>query len=100
MIGLAVSPELRQKMGDAARVASQPYDIRFTVANTVELYERLCRTRPDLQRARPHGRWYRNRKGLRPKLDQLASLLHPDGGYRRFLGLDSIQGEEENIGHE
>ena len=100
MVGLAASPELRQKMGEAARIASQPYDIRFTVANTVELYERLCRTRPDLQRTRPHGRWYRNRKGLRPKLDQLASLLHPDGGYRRFLGLESNQGEEENFSHE
>ncbi len=100
MIGLAVSPEIRQKMGGAARIASQPYDIRLTVANTVELYERLCKTRPDLQRTRPHGRWYRNRKGLRPRLDQLASLLHPDGGYRRFLGLDSNQGEEDNFGHE
>ena len=97
MVGLAASPELRMKMGEAARIASQPYDIRFTVANTVELYERLCRTRPDLQRSRPHGRWYRNRKGLRPKLDQLVSLLHPDGGYRRFLGLESNQGEEENF---
>jgi glycosyltransferase involved in cell wall biosynthesis len=100
MVGLAASSELRMKMGEAARIASQRYDIRFTVANTVELYERLCKTRPDLQRTRPHGRWYRNRRGLRPKLDQLASLLHPDGGYRRFLGLESNQGEEENFSHE
>ncbi len=100
MIGLAATPELRQKMGEAARTASRPYDIRFTVANTLELYERLCRTRPDLQRTRPHGRWYRNRKGFRPKLDQLANLLNPDGGYRRFLGLESNQGEEDNSGHE
>jgi len=100
MVGLAASPELRKKMGEAARIASQPYDIRFTVNNTVELYERLCRTRPDLQRTRPHGRWYRNRKGLRPRLDQLANLLHLDGSYRRILGLESNDSEEENYSHE
>jgi glycosyltransferase involved in cell wall biosynthesis len=95
MVGLATSPELRQKMGSAARIASQAYDISQTVANTVKLYERLLRMRPDLQRERPHGRWYRNRRGLRPKLDQLAGLLHPDGGRRRILGRRSRDSEAE-----
>ena len=82
MLGLAANPELRKKMGEAAREASRPYDIRFTVANTVALYERLCATRPDLQRSRPHGRWYRSHKGLRPRLGQLARLLFPNRGGR------------------
>ncbi len=75
IVGLAASSDLRQKMGAAARAASERYDIGLTVAKTVELYENLCKTRPDLQRARPHGKWYRNRKGLRPKLDQIAELI-------------------------
>ena len=100
MTGLATSPELRMKMGEAAKIASEPYDIRFTVANTVELYERLCETRPDLQRSRPHGRWYRNRKGLRPKLDQLANLLNPEGGYLRLLGLESGAEKEDRASNE
>jgi len=100
MVGLAANPELRRTMGEAARSTSQTYDIRLTVANTLELYERLCRTRPDLQRSRPHGRWYRNRKGLRPKLNQLANLFQSDGGFRRALGLDSGPSEEENLSNE
>jgi glycosyltransferase involved in cell wall biosynthesis len=95
MVGLAVSPELRQRMGSAARNASQSYDIHRTVVNTVELYERLRRTRPDLQRIRPHGRWYRDRRGLRPKLDQLVGLLSPENGYRRILGKQSRNNKEE-----
>jgi hypothetical protein len=95
MLGLAASPELRKKMGEAARDASRPYDIRFTVANTVELYEQLCATRPDLQRSRPHGRWYRNQKGLRPRLGQLASLLFPNRGRRQFPTMELGDGEDE-----
>lgn len=100
MMGLAASSELRSKMSAAARIASEPYDIRDTVANTVELYERLCSTRPDLKRTRPHGRWYRNRKGLKVKLDQLANLINPDRGYRRFWGPQSEENGDEHYGHE
>ncbi len=95
IVGLAASSELRRRMGIAARNASQAYDIHETVVNTVELYERLCRMRPDLQRIRPHGRWYRNRRGLRLKLGQLAGLLNPEGGYGRFLSRQSRDSEEE-----
>ncbi len=95
IVGLGASPELRQSMSASAKEASRPYDIRLTVKNTVALYERLRETRPDFERARPHGRWYRNRKGLRPKLDQLAGLIHPRGERRRILSLDPIQNEED-----
>jgi glycosyltransferase involved in cell wall biosynthesis len=77
MVGLAASPELRRKMGVAARTDSKRYDIRLTVAKTVELYDQLRATRPDLQRSRPHGRWYKDRSRLRPKLDQLVGLIKP-----------------------
>jgi glycosyltransferase involved in cell wall biosynthesis len=95
LVGLAVSPQVRQAMGRAASAASMPYDIRLTVARTVELYEQLCATRPDLARSRPHGRWYQRRRGIRPKLDQLAGLFGPRRGYRRVLGLDSDVGKED-----
>ncbi len=85
MSALAASKELRQMMGAAAREASSRYDIGLTAAQTVALYERLREERPDLKRTRVHGRWYRDRKGLRPKLDRLAGLINPEGGYRRRL---------------
>jgi hypothetical protein len=99
MAGLGASVELRRSMGAAAKEASKPYDIRLTAANTVALYERLRQSRPDLKRTRPHGRWYRKRKGIRPRLDQLAGLIHPRGELRRILGIDPTQ-DEEAMGHE
>jgi len=100
IVGLAASTELRQKMGVAAKIASQRYDIRLTVKKTVDLYEQLCRSRPDLQRTRSHGRWYRNRKGFRPKLDQLVGLIHPVGGYRRIRSKQSDSSAGEDFDHE
>ena len=96
MAALSASPELRQTMGAAAQETSRRYDIRLTVAQTVKLYERLLAERPDLIRARPHGRWYRDRKGLRPKLDRLAGLINPDGGYRSLLSKPVRDGSEED----
>ncbi|MDX1416862.1 MAG: glycosyltransferase [Candidatus Promineifilaceae bacterium] len=97
---LAAGPELRRSMGKAAQIASQKYDISITAAQTVALYERLCRERPDLTRAKLHGRWYRDRKGFRPKLDRLAGLINPDGGYRRLLQKSLNQDLEEDQAHE
>lgn len=93
---LASSKERRQRMGEAAQCASKRYDIRSTVAQTIALYERLQVERPDLKRSRSHGRWYRNRKGLRPKLDRLAELFNPDHGYRRLFQKSSHSESEES----
>ncbi len=96
MSALAASPELRQVMGAAAREASQRYDIRLTVAQTVALYERMIEQRSDLRRTKLHGRWYRDRKGFRPKLDRLAELINPDGGYRNLLSKSISSDIEED----
>ncbi len=96
MAAMAANPELRKKMGVASQMASKRYDIRKTVAQTVELYERLKRQRPDLERERPHGRWYQNKKGLRPKLDRLAGLINPDLGYLRLFSKSSRRKIEED----
>lgn len=77
IVGLASNGALRREMSAAARAASERYDIRRTVARTLALYERLRETRPDLQREKEHGRWYRNRDRLRPMIDQLARLVRP-----------------------
>ena len=82
MIALAANASRRREMGCTARAASSRYDIRKTVAETVELYEELRRTRPDLAREREHGRW--GAGAATPLVEQLARLLRPpdrsDGG--------------------
>jgi glycosyltransferase involved in cell wall biosynthesis len=77
MVGLALDGSKRQHMGEAARLASEPYDIKSTVARTVLLYERLQQTRPDLRREKGHGRRGRTRERLQPHLEQLISVLKP-----------------------
>jgi hypothetical protein len=65
-------------MGQAAQEeACQRYDVNRMVALTLELYERLLKTRPDLKRRREHGRWARRNEKLDPLLDQLGRLLRP-----------------------
>lgn len=77
MVGLAVDPALRRRMGMAAREASKQYTIGNTIAKTVALYERLIATRPDLARDEDeaHGRWQRRIEMFTPLRDQLAALL-------------------------
>ncbi len=75
MVGLANNTYKREKMGRAARAASHKYDINLTIENTLDLYEELRRTRPDLEREKSHGRWYRDTSKLRPKIEQLANLI-------------------------
>lgn len=77
MVALAGDEKGRQRMGAAAREASERYDIRRTVRRTLELYGRLRETRPDLQRKRKHGR--RLRPDPPPLLEQLGRLLRPPG---------------------
>lgn len=77
MVGLALNDKLRQEMGAKARQASERFDIRQTVARTVDLYAELLQTRPDLQRDKEHGRWLRNWEKLQPMMDQLAGLVRP-----------------------
>lgn len=77
MVALALTPHRRQQMTEAAREASERFDIRHTVTRTLELYQTLRETRPDLTRHREHGLWSRNREKLQPLLNQLARLLRP-----------------------
>jgi 1,2-diacylglycerol 3-alpha-glucosyltransferase len=100
MVGLAVDQKRRWQMGLAAQQASERFDIVYTVAKTVELYERLCAARPDLMRKKKHGRWVRNQEQLKPLVEQLARLLRPTeklgtGPLRRFL-VESM-GEEDYL---
>mgnify|MGYP000921640536 CR=1 FL=1 len=76
-VALAANPERARQMGAAAREASQRFDIRRTVARTVELYEELLTTRPDLARVHEHGRWLRRTEKWAEMLDQLAQLAWP-----------------------
>ncbi len=90
MVGLAVDENQRWKMGLAARQASERFDINHTVSKTLELYERMRASRPDLARKKKHGRWVRNQDKLVPLVEQLARLLKPTeklgtGPLRRFI---------------
>lgn len=82
MTALAANAARRKEMGYAASEASSRYDIRKTVAETVELYDELRQTRPDLEREREHGRW--GMGAASPLVEQLARLVRPpersDGG--------------------
>ncbi len=73
IVTLAASAENRRRMGQAAREASRSYEIERTVARTLELYQELRQTRPDLRRERQHGRGIR--PTARPFLEQLGALL-------------------------
>ncbi len=88
MVGLALNPEQRRRMGRNAAAASRRYAIENTVARTLALYEKLRRERPDLQRDKPHGsRWYHRGK-LRPVANRLGRWLRPSGkpnSARRWL---------------
>lgn len=75
MVALATNPDLRLLMGRAARKASQAYEIRHTVANTVDLYDRLCIERPDLKREQKHGRWYRPQSRIKPRLKDIVRKM-------------------------
>jgi glycosyltransferase involved in cell wall biosynthesis len=78
MVALALDCDRRQRMAQAAREdACRRYDVNRTVALTLELYERLLTTRPDLRRRREHGRWARRNEMLEPLLNQLARLVRP-----------------------
>ena len=77
MAALAADPARARAMGEAARAASERYDIARTVQLTVELYESLLATRPDLQREDAHGRWSRRTEKWAGLLDQLAQLVRP-----------------------
>jgi glycosyltransferase involved in cell wall biosynthesis len=72
---LASNKQWREDMGSAAKEASEQYDIRRTVSQTLDLYRELRQSRPDLNRQRQHGRSVR--RSARPILEQLGSLLRP-----------------------
>jgi glycosyltransferase involved in cell wall biosynthesis len=74
LVRLAGDRQSLREMGEAARLASERYDIARTVERTHDLYQRLRRERPDLEREKKHGVWP---LGMRPMVDQLAALLRP-----------------------
>jgi glycosyltransferase involved in cell wall biosynthesis len=78
MVALAVDRDRCRRMGQAAQEeACRRYDVHRTVALTLELYDHLLKTRPDLKRRREHGRWARRNEMLDPLLNQLARLVRP-----------------------
>ena len=98
IVTLAANPARAQAMGQAAREASRRFDIGRTVGLTVELYESLLATRPDLTRNDPHGRWSRRTEKWAGLLDQLAQILHPsdegEEGARRWWPASILSGHK------
>lgn len=72
IVALVANREGRRQMGEAARRESKRYDIRNTVSQTLELYDRLRAGRPDLKRRKEHiwSRW-RDREPLSEQLGRL-----------------------------
>ena len=101
IVALAANPARARAMGEAARAASRRFDIGRTFGLTVELYESLLATRPDLTRDDPHGRWSRRTEKWAGLLDQLAQILHPsdegEEGARRWwpAGTTAAPGEQD-----
>ena len=87
IVGLAANPARLHEMGEAAQQASLRFDIDRTVEQTLELYGRLRRERPDLMRVREHGRWLRNSERLEPLVEQLAHLVRPYSSLEKWMGL-------------
>ncbi len=85
IVALAINPLLAEQMGEAARAASKRYDIHHTVDETLELYERLRRERPDLRRGIKHGRWYRPASRIKPRLDSIMRRLRLEEDDLEFL---------------
>jgi hypothetical protein len=77
MVALAENPDRRRRMGLAAKESSKRFDIRATIGQTIDLYEELRRTRPDLKRQKEHGRWHRTWPRLQPMVEQLVNLTRP-----------------------
>jgi glycosyltransferase involved in cell wall biosynthesis len=77
IVALMTDPARTRAMGEAARAVSARFDIHRTIGATVELYEDLLQTRPDLRREREHGRWARRTEKWGSMLDQLAELIWP-----------------------
>jgi glycosyltransferase involved in cell wall biosynthesis len=102
IIGLATNAKHRQRMGRAAQIASKRFDIKHTISRTVDLYERLLISRPDLLRKREHGRWVSRRERLQPFVEQLDRLLRPGDkvgtGPLRWLSGESPAGREPQDG--
>lgn len=77
IVALVADPERAQTMGAAARETSKRFDIHRTVAETVNLYDELLETRPDLKREQEHGRWSRRTEKRIGLIEQLADFIRP-----------------------
>ena len=99
IVALAANPARARAMGEAARAASRRFDIGRTVDLTVELYESLLATRPDLRRDDPHGLWSRRTEKWAGLLDQLAHIIRPtdegEEGARRWWPSSTPAAQEE-----
>jgi glycosyltransferase involved in cell wall biosynthesis len=73
IVSLAGNPTRRREMSEAAFEESRRYDIKNTVDQTVELYDRLRIERPDLKRSKDslRARW-RDRESL---IEQLGGII-------------------------
>lgn len=78
IVGLALNDDRRAKMSQAARAASERYDIKRTVALTSNLYERLREERPDLNRKKLHGRRFIYRERMQHGLNKFLKPTDPN----------------------
>ncbi|MFO7662554.1 MAG: glycosyltransferase [Chloroflexota bacterium] len=102
MVAMAADPNHSREMGQTARRASQRFDIQRTIDRTMELYDELMTSRPDLTREKEHGRRSRRTEKWGDLLDQLAHIIRPpeqtDSGLKRWFGINMPPPKEK--GHE
>jgi 1,2-diacylglycerol 3-alpha-glucosyltransferase len=77
IVAMAENLIRRRKMSLAAKKSSHFYDIHNTIQQTIDLYEELRQTRPDLKREKEHGRWNRTWSSIEPIVEQLVNLTRP-----------------------
>jgi glycosyltransferase involved in cell wall biosynthesis len=99
LVGLASNDARRRQMAQAARCASEPFNIDNTIQRTLELYEQLRQERPDLKRKKMHGRRIIDGERLQPVVGQLGKLLWPaekePTSRRWFLPSPPVQSEPQ-----
>jgi elongation factor Ts len=61
----------------AQRFQGEGGPVREVVQETLDLYQELSDTRPDLKRQKEHGRWHRTWPRLEPLVEQLVNATRP-----------------------
>jgi len=86
MVALTVDrPRMEQYSRSALQSGSQ-FDISVTVDKTLDLYDRLMESRPDLERKKAHGRWMQVWPTLQPVVENLGRMISPSSQKDRDLG--------------